>query len=151
MNHRLMVLATAVLFTLANAQAPLATQQGNGVFGDWREAEGSVIRIAPCADRACAVLVAISPSAPTREDGKNPDPALRHRPLCGLTIGTDFHLVGTERAENGTLYDPKSGKTYHGSMEAHGDQLNLRGYIGVPMFGRTEKWSRIAPVASCSR
>lgn len=150
--NRLVLMYSLAAIVASSTVADLHAMQQKGVYGDWREAEGSVIRIAPCGDRACAVLVVISPSAPTHEDGKNPDPALRHRSLCGLRIGTDFHLVSPDRAENGTLYDPKSGKTYHGTMEAHGDQLNLRGYVSVPIFGRTEKWSRVAPVASpCSR
>lgn len=87
---------------------------------------------------------------PVRVDAKNPDPALRGRSLCGLVIGKDFESVNPSKAQGGKLYDPKSGKTYTGSMTREGGKLKLRGYVGIPLFGRTEIWSR-APdkIAAC--
>ena len=124
--------------------------QESGVVGYWREPEGSVIHVDSCGKDVCATLVAISRSAPARVDGKNPDPSLRQQPLCGLQIGKGFHLTSVGKAEGGTLYDPKSGKTYHGTMTAHADSLDLRGYIGIAMFGRTEHWTRTGTIAQCS-
>jgi uncharacterized protein (DUF2147 family) len=41
------------------------------------------------------------------------------------------------------VYDPKSGKTYRGKMTfVSPNQLNLRGFIGIPLFGRTTTWTR---------
>ena len=108
-----------------------------------------MIRVEPCGDAVCAVLVQISPTAPGRVDANNPDAALRTRSLCGLRIGSGFQLKSETRAERGTLYDPKSGKTYRGSMESQGDQLNLRGYIGFSFLGKTERWNRAKPEATC--
>ena len=65
------------------AAAPLAGQE-NGVIGYWKEPQGSVIHVETCGQNVCATLVAISPSAPARIDGKNPDRKLRDRSLCGL-------------------------------------------------------------------
>jgi uncharacterized protein (DUF2147 family) len=121
----------------------------SGVLGYWKEPSGSVIQIAPCGELVCATLVALGPSTPERTDSMNPDAALKTRALCGLRIGTDFHLTSPTRAEGGTLYDPKSGKTYHGAMSSDGDQLSLRGYVGIPLFGRSERWVRTGPVATC--
>jgi uncharacterized protein (DUF2147 family) len=144
MNTRIMMLAV-LLF------AHTLPAQENGVQGFWKEPEGSVIQVATCGDSLCATLVAISPTAPARIDGQNPDSSLRTRTLCGVRIGNGFHLTSSTRAEGGTLYDPKSGKTYHGVMTAHADTLDLRGYIGVALFGRTETWTRTAPTESCQR
>lgn len=130
------------------AAAPLAGQE-NGVIGYWKEPQGSVIHVETCGQNVCATLVAISPSAPARIDGKNPDRKLRDRSLCGLHIGEGFHLTSPAKAEGGTLYDPKSGKTYHGVLTAHGDQMDLRGYVGIAAFGRTERWTRTAETATC--
>lgn len=52
-------------------------------------------------------------------------------------------------AEGGTLYDPKSGKTYRGEMTASGNALALRGYIGLKVFGRTETWTRTQAATPC--
>ena len=142
------------LFLLApivtGAIVPSLMGQRSGVVGYWQEPQGSVIRIDTCGENVCATLVAISPSAPARVDGRNPNPDLRRRSLCGLRIGGGFHLTSADKADGGSLYDPKSGKTYHGIMTAHGDHMDLRGYIGIAVFGRTERWIRTEPVTTCT-
>lgn len=110
-----------------------------------------MIHVAPCGSGICATLTALSKSAPSTVDDKNPDATLRTRPLCGLRIGDGFQGTG-DKAEGGHLYDPKSGKTYRGSMTAKANELDLRGYIGIKAFGRSETWTRLneAPPA-CSK
>lgn len=129
---------------------PLSGQE-KGVLGYWKEPGGSVIHVDRCGTDVCATLVSISPAAPSRVDGKNPNHELQGQSLCGLQLGEGFHLVSAIRAEGGTLYDPKSGKTYHGVMTSNGNALDLRGYIGLSIFGRTERWTRIAAVNACTR
>ncbi len=139
----------ALLLTAAACTAALHAQT-SGVAGYWREPSGSVIQIAPCNDALCATLITISAAAPARVDGNNPDTALRTRPLCGLVIGSGFRSEGADKAAGGKLYDPKNGKTYSGTISSEGDVLSLRGYIGVSLFGRTAKWTRVpAPLESC--
>ena len=115
---------------------------GQGVLGTWKEPAGAKIEVHRCGADVCAKLLKLSDDAPGTNDGNNPDKALKQRPLVGLEIGTGFHLVDETHAEDGKLYDPKSGKTYHGSMTSEGDSLKLRGYVGVKAFGRTETWTR---------
>lgn len=80
---------------------------------------------------------------PDSKDSKNPDPKLRGRNLVGLTILNDFVFSGDNTWENGTIYDPREGKTYSCKMSLRSsDQLNVRGYVGISMFGRTEIWTR---------
>ncbi|HEV2462938.1 MAG TPA: DUF2147 domain-containing protein [Acidobacteriaceae bacterium] len=122
--------------------APTAFAQQTGIFGNWSDPTGSVIQIFPCGPDACARIIAISSKAPGRVDANNPNPALRKRPLCGLQIGSSFQLTGPTRAQGGWLYDPQSGRTYHGTMTQSGAVLHLRGYIGLSIFGRTETWTR---------
>lgn len=133
------------------AQTVAAQERPAGVLGDWREPGGSVIRIAVCGADVCARLLAVGPQAPSQLDEHNPDPARRSERLCGLRIGYGFHLSDPNHAEGGQLYDPKSGKTYRGQMTADGDHLDLRGYIGIKAFGRSEQWTRVpGQVAGCS-
>lgn len=129
-------------FIVLSLFAFAAFAQENGVFGNWSNPTGSVIQIYACGSDACARLIAISNKAPTRLDVNNPNPALRTRSLCGLQIGAGFRLTGTGLAQGGWLYDPESGKTYHGLMTRSGTTLRLRGYIGFSIFGRTETWTR---------
>ena len=77
-------------------------------------------------------------------DAKNPDPALRSRPLIGLELFEGFSWDGDGRWTGGTIYDPNSGKTYRCIITWVDDHtLKVRGYIGVPILGRTETWTRV--------
>jgi hypothetical protein len=80
---------------------------------------------------------------------RNPDPKLRERPLCGLQIGDGFVEVDAQHARGGHLYDPRSGRTYSGQMTAEGNLLRLRGYVGLPILGRTEIWARASKPPPC--
>ena len=76
-------------------------------------------------------------------DIKNPDPSLRSRPAVGLEILRNFTYAGDGEWEDGTVYDPKSGRTYSCKMSmSDPDKLNIRGYVGFSMLGRTESWTR---------
>ena len=77
-------------------------------------------------------------------DEKNPEPALRDRPLTGLDLFDGFSYDGDGRWTGGTIYDPNSGKTYRCIITwVDENTLKVRGYIGVPMLGRTETWTRV--------
>lgn len=133
--HRLPLALCAVLATTA-LHAASAT-----ILGYWVEPSGSLIRIATCGHKLCIYIASLPPGRPAT-DVHNPDRALRDRPLCGLRIGEDFSERDPLQADGGHLYDPKSGRTYRGSMTADGDLLHLRGYVGLKLFGRTETWKR---------
>ena len=76
------------------------------------------------------------------KDKKNPTASLRQRALLGLNLLTDFSFDdGTY--SGGEVYDPESGKTYDCKMTLQGDQLKVRGYVGISLFGRTEYFQRI--------
>ena len=55
----------------------------------------------------------------------------------------DFKYTGSAW-ENGKIYDPNSGKTYDCILKVKDNNkvLDIRGYVGVPMFGRTATWTR---------
>lgn len=78
------------------------------------------------------------------KDLKNPDKSLRDRDLVGLDILTDFVFDGKDTWQSGTIYDPREGKTYSCKMSLKGqNSLNIRGFVGISLFGRTEIWDRI--------
>lgn len=136
---RALIAASAVLLLLM----PMAlTAQPDGVLGVWQDPTGSVIRVDRCGADVCLWIAALGPSAPSAFDIHNPDAGQRSRALCGLEIGNGFALRDPGHATGGTLYDPKTGKTYHGNMTADGDKLNLRGYVGIPLFGASQTWTR---------
>jgi uncharacterized protein (DUF2147 family) len=78
-----------------------------------------------------------------KKDIKNPDKSLQSRQVQGLEILTNFSKDG-QVYSGGKIYDPKSGKTYSCKMTLQGsDKLDIRGYVGVSLFGRTETWKRV--------
>jgi uncharacterized protein (DUF2147 family) len=83
------------------------------------------------------------PDDPPRLDAKNPDSMLRQRTLKGLEIFAGFRYAGGDRWTGGTIYDPNSGKTYRCTVTlVDRDVLEVRGYVGVSLFGRSEYWRR---------
>jgi hypothetical protein len=73
------------------------------------------------------------------------DPQQRSRPVLGLAIlQAAERSAGDRREWVGTIYDPGSGHTYSCTIRSEGDdRLQLRGYIGVPLIGRTTTWIRV--------
>jgi uncharacterized protein (DUF2147 family) len=54
-----------------------------------------------------------------------------------------FDYAGEGKWKNGRVYDPNSGKTYKCKLTLVDENtLELRGYIGISLLGRTETWSR---------
>ncbi len=76
-------------------------------------------------------------------DNKNPDKALRTRPLLNLIIVKGLSAKANNKYDGGTIYDPKSGNTYSSKAElTSASTMKLRGFIGISMVGRTEIWTR---------
>ena len=87
---------------------------------------------------------------PNDENGKpktdplNPDESLRARSRIGMIMMSGFSHIAGKVWDNGSLYDPKKGKTYSGMMTLKDENtLNLRGYIGFSFIGRSSStWTR---------
>jgi uncharacterized protein (DUF2147 family) len=63
--------------------------------------------------------------------------------ILGMVIMRNFHPDGDDWV-GGTVVDPENGKEYQGKIWAVGkDNLHMRGFIGISLFGRTESWVRI--------
>ncbi len=76
-------------------------------------------------------------------DKNNPNASLKQRPLLGIELVKDMKLQDGI-LEDGTVYDPKSGKTYSCKIKLVGqDKMELRGFVGFSMLGRTETWTRV--------
>lgn len=86
-----------------------------------------------------------------REAGEDQNPkcdlcegARKDQPIIGMTILTGLKQEGDEYT-GGQILDPANGKTYKSrmSLSAGGKKLDVRGYVGVPMLGRTQTWNRV--------
>ena len=101
------------------------------------------LQIFDCRGLLCGKIVWLSrPDDPAGQpdlDHRNPDPALRQRHLCGLTIVWGLRPAGQNHWSNGRLYDPKDGITYRVSAELTSvSTITARVYHGTPLLGRTE-------------
>lgn len=125
-----------------------------GIVGRWKtENAKSTVVIFPCGEKYCARIEALKDSLYTdaaegavgtpRLDRHNPDPSRRKRPLVGLQFMEGFTPAGEGKLANGTIYDPENGKTYRCTItlkDPH--RLDVRGYLGITLFGRTTVWTR---------
>ena len=124
-------------------------ENSDAVLGTWyNEEKTSGIEIFRCADSYCGRVVwlknPLDAQGKEKADSKNPDESLRGRKLMGLQILSGFRYAGDETWEAGKIYDPKNGKTYSCKMRFEGENLKIRGFIGISLFGRTTVWSRKA-------
>lgn len=71
--------------------------------------------------------------------------SLKDQPVLGLKFLTGFKTSGGNVWTDGKVIDPENGKTYSGKMTLsdNGQSLELRGYVGAPIFGRTQTWTRV--------
>lgn len=144
-DMRIWVLLTAVLLVTATLHAA----DTKGVTGLWNtEDNESKLEFFTCRDKICVRIAWLKepnytdakegPIGTPKVDLNNPDPALRNRPMLGLQIMEGFTATGNDRWENGIIYDPDNGKTYRGKLHlVSPNKLELRGYIGISLFGST--------------
>jgi uncharacterized protein (DUF2147 family) len=137
---------------LASIRAAAAGPQGIWLTEDG----GGAVEIFNCGAVLCGRIV--WQRSPLRADGsldtddRNPNPALRQKPICGLQIISEMRATGPAAWGEGRIYDPDSGKTYQATMALDdADVLRLRGYVGVPLLGASQLWQRApAGLALCT-
>jgi uncharacterized protein (DUF2147 family) len=127
-------------------------QSADDICGFWTTEGGkSIVKIYKKSDGKYYAMI-MWLKEPTYDDGtkkrdkENPDASLRDRPVVGLEIMKGFEWDGDDKEWNGDhLYDPESGNTYKGTMtlnEDDHDVMDLRGYVGITLIGRTSVWVR---------
>jgi uncharacterized protein (DUF2147 family) len=78
-------------------------------------------------------------------DSNNPDVTQHTQPIIGLVMLNSMTYAGEKKDKHnwkgGTIYDPGNGKYYKCTITLNADgTLDLRGYIGISLFGRTQTW-----------
>lgn len=135
-----------VLFTLMSFAA--LAQNKDAILGKWINSAGEAhINITKRGGKYFGKIVWLKEpkdeKGNVKTDLKNPVVGLRSKPILGLEILRNF-IFEDGRWTDGKIYDPKSGKTYSCNMSMKGrDILNLRGYVGISLIGRSETWKRV--------
>ena len=123
-------------------------QKGDAIKGIWWNAEKTAkIQVYEQNGKYYGKIIhlvePLDESGKPKTDKENPNNKLKNRKMEGLVILTDLEYEGGNKFDDGEIYDPKSGKTYSANAELVGkDRLNLRGYIGFSLIGRTSTWTR---------
>jgi uncharacterized protein (DUF2147 family) len=148
-STRLMVcsLALAITALAAVLAAPSARAQAGGeVSGTWLTQKGDArVRVSRCGGGICGVIVWLrSPNDPATgrpaTDDRNPNPALKHRPMIGLALFSGMRPSGPNRW-SGQIYNADDGGTYASNVSLAGPEaLKVEGCVGAFCGGET--WSR---------
>lgn len=141
-----LILLAGILFTSFTA---IHAQQADLVKGIWmNEEKNAKLEIYKSGDKYFGKIIWAkemyeADGRTLKKDHKNPNEQLRNRSLLNLVILSGYQYDDGEWT-GGELYDPKSGKTYRSKMKLNRANLEVRGYIGSPMFGKTTTWTRVS-------
>ncbi len=127
-----------LFFTMSIASAQ--TSPADAVLGTWLSADkDGKVQIYKQGNKYFGKLVWMKTP---RKDTENPDAKLRSKDLQGVVLLNNFEYNG-KTWEDGTIYDPKNGKTYSCIIKKKdANTLDIRGYIGISLIGRTTTWTR---------
>lgn len=142
--------ACAVLITMLSALVPACAQEASPV-GLWKNIDDvsgkpkALIRISEEKGELRGQIEKLFPAP-----GEDPNPkctacsgAKKDQPVIGMVFMSGLKKNGDEYTD-GEILDPDNGKVYRSKMSLAdgGKKLKVRGYVGVPMFGRSQVWVR---------
>jgi uncharacterized protein (DUF2147 family) len=129
---------------------PSKALDGDQLVGIWKPSNGkSMVKIEKIGSKYYGRVVWLvehnDDAGNPRTDINNPDASLRDTPLKGYRLLKDFIFDTEENLwSEGTIYDPNNGSTYNCEIEMKDENtIEVRGYIGAAVFGRTDAWTRM--------
>jgi uncharacterized protein (DUF2147 family) len=144
-------LKKAVIALVLATTSVLAMAQNTPV-GLWRtidddgKTEKSTVRITATGGVLSGKVEHITDPAKAEEKCTKCEDDRKDKPIVGMTIINDVKQDAEESNvwAGGLILDPAKGSTYKVRLKVidGGKKLEVRGYIGSPMFGRTQTWIR---------
>jgi uncharacterized protein (DUF2147 family) len=137
-----------IFATMLLAASTVFGAGSNDILGLWKTEKGDVhLEFFGCGETICGKIVWLDepkyvneidgPVGIAKFDRKNPDPTLMNRLILGLQVMKGVTYLGKNKWGGGVCYDPQSGNTYKCKMKlVSPDRLEMRGYIGISLFGR---------------
>jgi uncharacterized protein (DUF2147 family) len=147
MNIKTTLAALALLVAVGWAQAQATPAGLWKTIDDDGKTEKSLVRIVDTAGVLSGKVEKIFDAA--RQDAKCEEcsDARKGQPVLGMTIlsGVKASAGETGLWDGGEILDPNNGKTYKVRLKPvnGGKALEVRGYIGMPLLGRTQTWQRV--------
>jgi len=145
---RTVALGLALAFASSLAAAQAASPAGLWkTVDDKTKKEKSLVRIVETNGVYTGkVEKVIDPDAPKDAVCKDCTDDRKDQPVVGMTIIRNMKQSYGDKAvfEGGDVLDPNNGKVYKAKLKLidNGSKLEVRGYIGLPMLGRTQTWQR---------
>jgi len=143
-----LILTTVVVLLLS---FNLKAQKADDIIGNWKNGEGTgIIQIykSKSGHYAGKIIWLKEPIDPEtgkpKLDKRNPDKSKRTNPTLGLVNMWGFTFNDEDKEWiHGAIYDPKKGKEYSCKAKMiDKNTLDVRGYIGISLIGRTDTWKR---------
>lgn len=144
-----MILSAIFLFAFTTDNRSIQQEEGDALVGVWSPSHGKAkVKVTKVGTKYFGKVVwlkePLNEQGVKKTDVNNPDAKMHATPLLGYKILKDFEYVGKKTWENGTIYDPENGSLYSCTIKmTDKNTLDVRGYIGVSMIGRTDTWTRL--------
>ncbi|USX19994.1 DUF2147 domain-containing protein [Oxalobacteraceae bacterium OTU3REALA1] len=140
--------ATAALLSIASLAPAFAADTPVGLWKNIDDETGKPKALIRITENAGAFQGQIEKLYREPNEDQNPkcdkcEGARKDQPIVGMVILSGLKKDG-EEFNGGEIVDPKNGKVYKAKMHMTdaGKKLNVRGYIGMPMLGRSQVWVR---------
>jgi uncharacterized protein (DUF2147 family) len=138
------LLAGAALSAAAQATSPAGLWR---TIDDSSKKDKSLVRIVEANGVYTGkVEKIVDPDSPKDAVCKDCSDERKDKPIVGMTIIRNVKQSADDKAvfEGGDILDPNNGKVYRVKLKLidNGSRLDVRGYIGTPMLGRTQTWIR---------
>lgn len=139
-----------ILFLLITGFAKAQTLKGDEIQGTWLTGNGKAkVFIYKKDNKFYGKFVWLKeplyPDGKAKMDKNNPDVNKRTTPIMGMDMLKGF-VFNKDKWEDGTIYDPENGKTYSCKINYRDGKLDVRGFIGISLIGRTDTWFKTADI-----
>lgn len=142
-----------IVFTLVAAitvSGIAKAQNADDIVGIWQNGEGTGhVKVEKIGTKYYGKIVWLKEpideeTGKPKVDKRNPDASKRNIPIMGYKVLRDFVFQGGGVWKEGQIYDPKKGSDYKCTVTmTNKNTLDVRGYIGISLIGRTDTWKRV--------
>lgn len=148
MKKYIYLVMSILILNISKAQTS-EVAESDKIVGVWEVGSGKArVKITKYGDKFGGKIVWLKeptyPDGTKKVDKNNPDETKRTTPLLGYNNLLGFSYKGKSEYDGGTIYDPENGSVYNCNISLQDDNtIEVRGYIGVSLFGRTDTWKRV--------
>ncbi len=147
---RALLFAVTVFAFASFTASQVRAASPDNLKGFWtsEEKRDSLIEIYDCGGHLCGRIVSLTKplddNGNIRKDINNKDESLQDRPLAGIEFLTGFTYDERKTAwHGGRIYNARDGKTYKSTLTFKDGELDVRGFVGISLFGKSDVWVEV--------